>query len=119
MHGDPQAVALSARSVSGSPIVVVGADGRYEPGSLLQHLRDCSVIQIEAVFDGIASAIEGAVQADAAVSVAGNFLSPAVSFIDDGAELFNGQRGLRNQFAIFAYPRTVRHVDLDPVCAMV
>ena len=29
MHGDSQAVALSARSVSRAPIVVVGADGRH------------------------------------------------------------------------------------------
>ena len=47
------------------------------------------VVEIEAVLDGVASAVEGAVQSDAAVGVAGDFLAPAVGFVDDGLQFFD------------------------------
>src|SRR6202020_1503778 len=104
MQRNPQAVALPGGSVRRSPIVVVGADCRHIPGALLHHLGDGSVVEIEAMLDGITSAIEGSEQADSAVSVARNLLTPAVSFIHDRPQLLNRQRGLRDQFAVPADP---------------
>src|SRR5262249_53101512 len=66
----------------------------------------------------VTAAVERALHADAAVRVAGDFLSPAVHFVGDGADLFERERGLRDQLAILVCPRAVRHVDLDPVGAV-
>ena len=71
------------------------------------------------MLNGIATAVQGAVQADAAVCVAGDFLSPAVGFVNDGFQFLDRKRRLRNQFAVLADPRAVRHVDLDPVSAVI
>src|SRR5256885_514568 len=60
-----------------------------------------------------------ALQADAAVRVTRDFLPPAVRFVDNGLEFVERQRGLRHEFSILADPGAVRHVDLDPVGAMV
>jgi len=91
---DSKAIARAGRSVCRSPIVIVGADGRHVPGALLQHLGDGRVVEIEAVFDGIAAAIECAMQPDAAISVAGNFLSPAMGLVDDRTQFLDCKRGL-------------------------
>src|SRR5215471_14075682 len=71
------------------------------------------------MLDGIAPAIKRPVQPDTAVCVARDLLAPAMSLVGNRAQLFDRQRRLRNQFTVLAYPRTVRHVDLDPVRAMV
>ena len=39
-------------------------------------------------------------------------------FIDDGFQFFHRQRRLRHQLALLVHPRTVRHVHLDPVRAV-
>src|SRR2546427_6249682 len=118
MHRDAFAVTLAHGRVGWSPVVVVRAESGTVPGTLLQHLRDGGVVQVEAVLDGVAATIEGAMQSNAAVGVAGNFLAPAVSFVHDRLQLLHCQRGLGDQFAILAYPRAMRHVDLDPVSSM-
>src|SRR4051794_23660526 len=71
------------------------------------------------MLDGIASAVEGAVQSDSAVGVAGDLLAPAVRLVDNRAKFFNGQCGLRHEFSVLSHPGAVRHVDLNPVCAVV
>ena len=86
---------------------------------MLEHLRDLRVGQHQAVLDRVASAVERALQAFSAIGVAGDFLSPAVSFVHNRAQFLDRERGLRNQFAVLAHPRAVRHVDLDPVGAVV
>src|SRR5882724_3949021 len=60
-----------------------------------------------------------AMESHSAVGVAGDLLAPAVSLVDNGAKLFNGECGLRHQFSILADPGSMRHVDLDPVRAVV
>ena len=67
----------------------------------------------------VASAIQGALQADAVVGVASYLLAPAVSFVHDRLQFFNRQSGLGNQFAILSHPGAMRHVNLDPVGAVV
>src|SRR6185312_12009084 len=46
-------------------------------------------------------------------------LAPAVGFIDNRLQLFDRKRGLRNQISLVIDPRTMRHIDLDPVSAIV
>src|ERR1017187_1728312 len=58
-------------------------------------------------------------QADSAVGVAGDLLTPAVSFVDDRAQLLDRERGLGDQIAILPDPGTMRDVALDPVSAMI
>src|SRR3954466_9342090 len=57
-------------------------------------------------------------QSLAVVGVAGDLGFPAVRLVDDRAQLVEGQRRLRDEVALFVEPRTVRHVDLDPVGAV-
>src|ERR1700745_830776 len=115
MHGGAKPVTLSVGSVGGRPVFVVRAERGDVPRALLQHLRDCAVVQIEAMLDGVASAVEGPMQANSAGSVAGNFFAPSVSFIDDGFQLFYGESRLRDELAVLSDPGAVGHVDLDPV----
>ena len=67
--------------------------------------------------DRVAAAID-ALQADAAVGVARYFLAPVVRFVDDGLESSTVSVGCETSFR-FCQPRAVRHVDLDPVGAVV
>ena len=48
------------------------------------------------MLDRVAAAVECALQADTAVRVTGNFLAPAVRFVDDGLEFFERKGGLRD-----------------------
>ncbi len=57
-------------------------------------------------------------QANTAISMASDFLLLAMRFIHHGFEFFYSQRGLRYQMALFIDPGAVRHIDLDPVCAV-
>ena len=67
----------------------------------------------------VASAVQGALQSDAVVGMAGYLLAPAVGFVHDRLQFFDRQRGLRNQFAVLSHPGTMGHVNLDPVGAVV
>jgi len=71
------------------------------------------------MFDGVTPTVEPAAQANTAVGVTGDFLSPTVSLVHNRAQLFDGKRGLRCQLAILSDPRTVRHIHLDPVRTVV
>src|SRR5215469_2480760 len=51
--------------------------------------------------------------------MAGDLLAPPVGLVYNRAQFFDRQRGLRDQFAVLTHPGTVRHVDLDPVGAMI
>src|SRR5437868_3903580 len=119
MSGSALAVALAVGSIGWRPIVVVNAERGTVPGSLFDHLCDLSVGHIETMLNGIAAAIQRALQADSAISVAGYFLSPAVGLIHNCPEFFHGERRLRDQFTIFAGPGAMRHVDLNPVGAVI
>ena len=43
-------------------------------------------------------------QADAAIHVTRDLLTPAMSFVDDRPQLVDRQRGLRDQLAILTHP---------------
>src|SRR5205807_8782138 len=76
------------------------------------------IVKIKTVINRIADAIQGAVEAYAAISVAGNFVLLSVRLVGDCLQFFHGKRGLRNQVALLIDPGAVRHVDLDPVSAI-
>ena len=117
MHRRPLAVAPAGRRVLGRPVPVVDAEGRAVPGALLHHLRDGGVVQLQAVLDRVAAAVERPAEPHAVVGVAGDLLSPAVRLVDDGPQLFDGERRLGCEIPLLVHPRAVGHVDLDPVGA--
>src|SRR5438270_12089716 len=104
MNGGAQSIALSGRSSGRSPVGVIDSNRRAVPRPLFNHLGNLRIAEHKAVFDGIASAIEGALQTDPGIGVASDFLSPAVRFINDGLQFFQSQGWLRNQLSVFAYP---------------
>src|SRR5437762_13406530 len=119
MHGGALAIALTCRRVCRRPIGVVDAQRRTIPGALFQHLRDRCVVEIKAMLDGTAASVQGTMQPDSAISMAGYFLAPSVGFIHHGLQLFHCEGRLRNQLAVFPDPRPMGHVHLNPVGAMV
>src|SRR6185312_9623884 len=108
-------VALAVWSIRRGPIQVVGGQRGNIPCALFQHLRDGRVVQRQAVLNGIAPTIQRAMQTDAAVSMAGDFLLLPMGFIGNSLELFRGECWLGDQFALLVHPGAVRHVNLDPV----
>ena len=61
------------------------------------HLRDGFIIEVEAVLDGIAAAVECAMQPDAAIGVAGHLvrrIAPIVNLVADRFYFFERERGL-------------------------
>src|ERR1700745_3963815 len=58
-------------------------------------------------------------QADSAVGVAGDLLSPAVRFIYHRLDFLQTERGLGNQLSLLTDPGAMSHVHLDPVGAVV
>src|SRR5437868_13548036 len=70
------------------------------------------------MLDGIAASIQGTMQPDSAISMAGYFLAPSVGFIHHGLQLFHCEGRLRNQFAVSPDPRPMLHVHVNPVAAM-
>ena len=71
------------------------------------------------MLNGIAAAVQRALQTDAVICVTCHFLSPSVSFIHNRLQFLDGQSWLRHQFPVFPKPRPVRHINLDPVRAVV
>ena len=71
------------------------------------------------MLNGVAPAIQGALQADAVIGVTGNVAAPAMCLINDRPEFFHRQRRLRHQRALLIDPGAVRHVHLDPVGAVI
>src|SRR5207245_3119111 len=72
----------------------------------------------------VATAVDSALQAFPAVSLASYLFSPAVSFVHNRAQFLHRQRRLRYQLAILANaavtnPGPMRHINLDPVRAVV
>ena len=118
MDGDALAVALALGRSLGRPVLVVRAHRRAEPRPLAHHLGNRRVVEIQPVLDRVAAAVESPVQPDPAVGMAGDLAAPAVGLVDDGLELLDGQRGLRDEVSGSVDPRTVRHVDLEPVGAV-
>src|SRR5207245_6179560 len=119
VQGYALAVTPARRGILRRPMVVVNAQRRAIPSSLAHHLRDRGIIELEPMLDGVATAIERAVQPLAIVGVAGDLLLPAMRLLHNGLQLLKRQRGLRDQVALLVEPRAVRHVDLDPVGPMV
>src|SRR5579863_9661407 len=113
MHRCAFSITLPFGSIRRSPVVVIGAQRGTVPCTLLEHLRNRSVVEIEPMLNGVATTVEGAMQSNSAIGVASDFFPPAMSFVDDGFQFFDRQGRLRNQFAIFSHPRTVGHVNLD------
>src|ERR1035437_1863957 len=85
VRGGALAVALACRSAGRRPVFVVDVQSRAEPCALPDHLRDLRVGQQQAVLDRIASAVERALQAFSAVSVAGHLFAPAMSLVHNRA----------------------------------
>ena len=77
------AIAFASGRLFGRPIFIINLQRRAIPRPLGGHLFDLGFGHVEAVLDGIAAAVERALEADAVVGMAGDFLSPSVSFIDD------------------------------------
>ena len=119
MDGHALAVPLAGRGVGRVQIVVVDGQGRYEPGALSDHLCNLRVGELETMLDGVAAAVQGALQTDSVVGVAGDSSPPTVRLVDDRPELLHRQRRLRNECALLIDPRPVRHVYLDPVGTMI
>src|SRR5271170_8167765 len=119
MHSDALAIALSSIGVRRIPITVVHLQGRHVPRPLLDHLRDLRVGNLQPMLDRIAAAVEGALQSGAVIGVAGDFSAPAMRLVNDGFQLLDGERRLRYQRALRIEPGAMRHVDLDPVGALV
>src|SRR6185312_1507 len=119
MYGSPLAVAAAIIGILRCPIVVVDGERRHVPGTLLHHLRDLRVGDFESMLDGIAAAVERALESDPVIGMACYALAPAVSLIDDGLQLFDRERRLRNEIAFVVHPGTMRHVHLDPIGAVV
>ena len=71
------------------------------------------------MFDGVAAAIERALQANAVVSVAGDFPAPSMRLIDDRLEFLHRQRRLRHELSVLIEPGAMRHVHLDPIGAVI
>ena len=97
---------------------VVSGERRTIPGSLLHHLLNGGIVKIEAMLDGIAASVEGAMQAFAAIGVAGDLLVPAVGFINNGLQFLNGERGLGEEFVVLIHPGAMGHVNLHPIHAV-
>src|SRR4051794_39732421 len=97
MHFSALAIALAGRRVRRVPPVVINAQRWAIPLALLDHLCDLSIGHLQAMLDGIAAAIERALQAGAVVSMARDLLVPAVRFVDCGPQFLNRERGLRDQ----------------------
>src|ERR1035437_5010214 len=85
VRGGALAVALACRCAGRRPVFVVDVQSRAEPCALPDHLRDLRVGQQQAVLDRIASAVERALQAFSAVSVAGHLFAPAMSLVHNRA----------------------------------
>src|ERR1051326_6667939 len=113
------AVAAAGGGVGRIVVVVVDRERRHEPRPLAQHLRDGGVVEVEAVLDRVAAAVERAMQPLAAGRVARPLVLPRVRLVDDRAQLLDRERRLRHEIALLVEPRAVRHVDLDPVGAVV
>ena len=88
---NPQTIALSLRRIGWSVIVVINAQRRAEPRSLLDHLSDLRIRQNQAVLDRIAAAIKGALHARVAIGMTCDLLSPSMGLIDDSPQLFDGE----------------------------
>src|SRR5215472_13286111 len=119
VNGCPGAVALSVVRVLRRPIAVIDSNGGYVPGALFQHLADGLVIEIQPVLDRIAAAIQRPVQPDSTIGMARDLLAPTMRLVRDRLDLLQCQGRLRNQMALFVGPGAVRHVDLDPVGAVI
>src|SRR6266704_6202566 len=119
IRGGAFTVALTCGRIGRRPIGVVDSQSRTIPGTLLQHLGNRRIIEIKPMLDGIAASVQGTMQADSAISMAGYFLAPSVGFIHHGLHLFDCEGRLRNQFAVSPDPRPMGHVHLDPVSAVV
>ena len=113
------AVALAVRRVGRGPVVIVRGQRGAVPRTLLHHLGDLRVGNFQAMFNRVATAIQSALQTDAVVSVTSYFPPPAVSFVHDRLQFFDGESGLRDQFAMLSHPGAMSHVNLDPVGAVV
>src|SRR5260370_39444327 len=75
--------------------------------------------EYDPISSGVVPAREGGAHADSAVRMAGNFALLAVGFVDHRLDFVQSQRRLRDQMALLVDPRTMRHVDLDPVSAVI
>ena len=78
------AIAFARWGVGGGPVGVINGQRRTIPGALPDHLRDLRVRDVQAVFDGIAAAVEGALHANAVVGVTRYLSLPPVRFVNDG-----------------------------------
>src|SRR5215469_9428230 len=107
-------IAAAIGSVFGRPIIVVNRESGDIPGALLHHLCDLRVADVQTVLDRVTAAVERPLQSDTVVCVAGYFLAPSMSLVDDRLQLLDGERRLRDQIAVVVDPGAMSHVDLDP-----
>ena len=74
------------------------------PEEYTEKSFDTMAAHVEAMLDRVATAIQRALQANSTVGMACHLLSPAVGLVDNRLELFQGERWLRDEFAVPPYP---------------
>src|ERR1051325_170501 len=84
-------IALSFRGILSGPVAVIRSQSRALPCSLLHHLRDLRIGDFQAVLDGIAAAIQGALQTNSVVGVTGYLFPPAMRFVNNRFQLLHRQ----------------------------
>src|SRR4029077_10951623 len=87
-------IALAVGRIGRSPVVIIRSQRGAVPRALLPHLANWRVVISQAVLERVAPAIQGTLQADSVVGMAGNSLAPTVSFIHDRFQLFHGESWL-------------------------
>src|SRR2546429_9518592 len=87
MDGDALAVADSGRRVRRIVIVIVDSQRGYVPRALFDHLRDLRVGELQTMLDGVATAIQGSLQARPVIGVAGDLAGPSVRLVPVGVGL--------------------------------
>src|ERR1051326_4531447 len=103
-------IALSFRGILSGPVAVIRSQSRAVPCSLLHHLRDLRIGDFQAMLDGIAAAIQGALQTNSVVGVTGYLFPPAMRFVNNRFQLLHRQSGLRYQISVPIDPRTMGHI---------
>src|SRR5258708_28416836 len=93
--------------------------GRQVPCPLSQYVRKRGMAKTRPVLKGVAPATERRAQADPAIRVARNLLAPPVGLVHDRPQLLHSERRLGYKLAVLSDPRTVSHVHLDPISAVV
>src|ERR1700693_3936736 len=93
----------------------VDVQRRHQVDAPGDHLLDGGVVEVQAVLDGIHSAVEASVQPRPAVSVAGHLDAFAMRFVHDGLDFLQRERGNAYQLARAGEIEKASNVELYPL----